>query len=557
MLRSARSSLAIVTVMLLAACDSDLLAPNRSLSSRGVSARAAAPSLWASASSPQQIVLTWTDNSRSETGWEVQKSTAGEAGPFSVLASLPANATTHTDDGLTTATSYCYRVRSFKRVGNRTTFDSFFNLACATTLGPPPARTGVDAIPRNSSVIDVRWTDLRSTEQSFRVERSSSSAGPWEVAAVLSYGSSAYTDFSRAAEAQICYRVVAVNQYGETASGSDCTVPPRGVANIAAASANAQSIDVTWTDASNVEEGYDVERSLDAVQFIAIATLLANASSYHDASVAPDTRYWYRVRARKDGGYSDFSSHVFAAAASGPPQAAVLNDAFPAGSTNAFVQWSTSSVTTGGFRIERSTDGQATWTTASTVPATERTFVDGERVPETQVCYRVFASNAAGESAASNVECTVPPARPTEVRLDNSSGYAVATWNDNSNVEDGFYIMYWVCNDWDGCWYNEGYIGPNVTGVNLGYGYGVYFDIYAVSDGGWSDYGTWAEGTEATLMAGARLVTLPANSAGSARIERPCAVSPTRSGSPLMSLPQGRRPAVQPSLKARPGVCRQ
>src|SRR5687767_1030418 len=133
MSKVARSLPAIL--MVLAACDSDVVSPNRSLARTDVAARAATTASLAASGTPQtQIALSWADNSRSEAGWEVQRSTSGAAGPFTVLASLAANTAAHNDAGLTPTTTYCYRVRSFKRNGARTTYDAFSNSACTATL---------------------------------------------------------------------------------------------------------------------------------------------------------------------------------------------------------------------------------------------------------------------------------------------------------------------------------------------------------------------------------------------------------------------------------------
>ncbi|WP_151771514.1 glycosyl hydrolase family 8 [Streptomyces abyssomicinicus] len=77
----------------------------------------AAPS--APAASPNgagKITLTWSDNSTNETGFRVERRTGG--GSWAALASPAANATTHTDSGLTAGTAYTYRVRATNAAGD-------------------------------------------------------------------------------------------------------------------------------------------------------------------------------------------------------------------------------------------------------------------------------------------------------------------------------------------------------------------------------------------------------------------------------------------------------
>ncbi|HEV8398318.1 MAG TPA: hypothetical protein VGQ18_00620 [Gemmatimonadales bacterium] len=85
-----------------------------------------------------RIDVSWQDNSNNETGFEVQRSTAGAV--FVVLALTGAGVINYSDAGLTSATQYCYKVRAFQTNGRRTTYSSFSATACATT--PPPPQPG-------------------------------------------------------------------------------------------------------------------------------------------------------------------------------------------------------------------------------------------------------------------------------------------------------------------------------------------------------------------------------------------------------------------------------
>lgn len=490
MSRSARFSFLVCASVLLAGCDAGVLAPNRDMSSQAVAARAVSPTFSTWPVSASQISMSWPDNARNELGWEVHRSTTGASGSFSLLASLPTNSTDYSNTGLAPLTEYCYKARSFKKNGANTAFAAFTNVACSTTFAPPPAPSGVSAVPRPDA-IDVSWTDNASTEQAIRLEHAAVPAGPWAVAATLSYNTTSYVDYNRPIEQQVCYRVIATNAYGESApSNVDCTAPPQTPSNNAA-SANGQGIDVTWTDASNVEDGYEVQHALDDFVWSVIADLPAGASSYQHAAVATDVRHWYRVRAKKDGGFSDFSGQVWAAVASRAPDAPTMGGVNPSGSTRAAVYWSGLNSLTTELRFERSTDGQASWVNAGTSSVDNNPFLDDGRTPESEVCYRVFARNSFGESVPSGVDCTRPPAHPTNVSaVGRDDGTTLVTWTDNSNVEEGFDV--WFIN----CWYDYecfyDFRSVNANGTSIVLGPQEYFDaVYAFSDGGYSDVGTW------------------------------------------------------------------
>lgn len=88
--------------------------------------------LGATAVSPTQINLGWTDNSINETGFKIERSPDGSTG-WSNIASLGLNVTTYADTGLSPETTYYYRVYAQNHSGD----SSFTNVANATTLAVP------------------------------------------------------------------------------------------------------------------------------------------------------------------------------------------------------------------------------------------------------------------------------------------------------------------------------------------------------------------------------------------------------------------------------------
>ena len=83
--------------------------------------------LGAVALSSSQIGLSWTDNANNETGFQIQRSNNGVS--FTLIASVGANVTAYTNNGLTAGTTYYYRVRAFNASGN----SAVSNVASATT----------------------------------------------------------------------------------------------------------------------------------------------------------------------------------------------------------------------------------------------------------------------------------------------------------------------------------------------------------------------------------------------------------------------------------------
>lgn len=91
----------------------------------------------AAALNSTNVTLGWTDTSTTEDGFLLERSTSSTFLPAASVVSitLPANATTHVDTGLTANTTYYYRVAA----GNGAGLSPYSNTASATTIANPPA----------------------------------------------------------------------------------------------------------------------------------------------------------------------------------------------------------------------------------------------------------------------------------------------------------------------------------------------------------------------------------------------------------------------------------
>ena len=76
---------------------------------------------------------------------------------------------------------------------------------------------------------------------------------------------------------------------------------------------SAGSLQLTWTDNSHDENGFDIERKVETSgEFWLLATLPANQNSYTDTNLANGTTYCYRVRAFNSIGGSPYSNEACA-----------------------------------------------------------------------------------------------------------------------------------------------------------------------------------------------------------------------------------------------------
>ncbi|MDH5367794.1 MAG: T9SS type A sorting domain-containing protein [Cyclobacteriaceae bacterium] len=69
-----------------------------------------------------------------------------------------------------------------------------------------------------------------------------------------------------------------------------------------------QGVLVTWEDKSNLEEGQLFYRSTNGGNFVLLADLASDVTSYLDTNILPDSTYVYQVKAYSAVRYSDFST---------------------------------------------------------------------------------------------------------------------------------------------------------------------------------------------------------------------------------------------------------
>ncbi len=147
---------------------------------------------------------------------------------------------------------------------------------------------------------------------------------------------------------------------GSDTSNSDFAITPPGIPPVAPSGLNATAascnrIDLTWTDNSDNEDGFKIERKELGGTYTEIKTLSTNITSYSDTGLNPDTTYYYRVRAYNSYGYSDYSNETNATTKpAGTAPSKPLNLTGIANSTSEIsLTWTDNSGNEDGFKLER------------------------------------------------------------------------------------------------------------------------------------------------------------------------------------------------------------
>jgi hypothetical protein len=93
---------------------------------------------------------------------------------------------------------------------------------------------------------------------------------------------------------------------------ADNDQPPPGPPTVTVTAVTASQIDLTWNDPTTDEEGFEIERSTDNLNFAQIATVSANVTNYSNTGLKASTTYYYRVRASHGNGDSAYSNSASA-----------------------------------------------------------------------------------------------------------------------------------------------------------------------------------------------------------------------------------------------------
>ena len=503
--------LAVLLQGLVTACD--VTAPVDSRSGNGMvpadaSRTVSASGLSATPVSWSEIDISWA-GSPSASGYQVFLSTNGAAGGYVLIATTGATARSYPNTGLTGSTQYCYQVRSFKVAGKNTNYSAYVGPVCATTLAPPVvAPSETDVVPEGSGV-RVKWKDNSADENGFQIERSNAATGPWTAAGTAP--ANAISVFLYAPMEQLsCFRVIAFNTAGPSQpSTPDCTTLPAYPSGLSAKALDLQSITLTWTDNSAVEDGYKVLRVEEGSSVESeIATLPPNAVTYgtvtyRDASVRTDIAYTYRVLAMKDGGYSsssNWATGVVSTTAPGTPswfQVAYYVDTEGYGWNYLSFYWDDlASTNEDGFRVEYSADGSGGWSEYLTTDANANSTYQAFSVydpPPPGGCYHVIAFNTVGRSNPSSNSCIEPGVVPTDLVATAAGQQSIdLTWTDNASLEIGYVVVRTTVEGE----YTEKKLDKNVTyfqDTNLTSGQEYWYYVAAVyQGGGWSDISNYA-----------------------------------------------------------------
>jgi hypothetical protein len=271
----------------------------------------AAPSgLTAEADSSKSIELSWIDNSNNESGFEIWRSSSASS-QFELLTSVESNVTRYTDNSLSANTQYWYKVRAYIASGN--IYSNYSNSAASVTT-VPNAPTNLSYTRPSSTLINLTWLDNSNNESGFKVERKIGTDGPWLEIATLSQNITSYSISAANTGTQYFYRIKAFNTVYNSRSYSNeleiSTGIPSAPSSLHAQALSASQVQLSWTDNSNNELGFLIERRQPNGAYKEISRTGPNTTRFIDNGLSRNQQYFYRIRAYNNNGSSPYSDVI-------------------------------------------------------------------------------------------------------------------------------------------------------------------------------------------------------------------------------------------------------
>jgi Predicted peptidase len=315
--------------------------------------------LVATALSSKSIQLNWTDNSNNETGFELYRATSVE-GPFDIIGTAPANTTVYIDSTASAGTTYYYKMKAVGQSGE-SDFDSN-----GPGIGYDYYEVSLSALPNFNQLIPVKSgrsenitiaPRLRNDNFAFRWRGTINFpvAGTYTFYTASDDGSKLYVNntlvvdndglhgtqersgtFTVNTPGRYPIEVGFFEQGGDEvmntyisgpglskqaipaawlgeplASATTLPLPgtPAAPSNLVAVGASENSIQLSWTDNSNDESGFEIYRAAsENGNYILLDSVGANTNSYTNTGLVANAVFYYKVRAFNLGGNSPFSN---------------------------------------------------------------------------------------------------------------------------------------------------------------------------------------------------------------------------------------------------------
>jgi hypothetical protein len=281
-------------------------------------------------------------------------------------------------------------------------------VAAAPTQTPAPRRVrprkvtspvDLTALPVSTSQINLSWTNNSDNVTGLYVERSRSPKGPWKRVINVPANAASCANAGLAAATTYYYRVMANNSpYSNVVSATTLSgATDRSPGNLSAIATSSNQIDLSWSDNAGDVTGFKIERceGKGCSNFIEIASVAANATSYQNTDLNALTSYSYRIRAYKEG-----SHYAYSKTASATTSRSTVPPSVPKGLVANAVSSSQINLNWNSEAVDSRAAGYNVYQYGERIGSTAGTSYTVKRLtPNTQYCYSVLAFDHAGNTS--------------------------------------------------------------------------------------------------------------------------------------------------------------
>ncbi len=361
------------------------------------------------------VTIKWEDTSDDESGFEIYRNDL-------LIATVPANTTTYTDNNVSGGEEYLYTVKAVNEAGKSEGVS--LSVQVPEEISIPKAPSDLNATEITSDSVTLKWSDNSDDETGFKILRDG------EVIATLDENTTEYTDENLSSNTTYTYIVVAINEGGESESDpisvttKEKIVELSAPANLTFANITPHSVTLIWEDTSDNETGFKILRDGEL-----IATVDENVTEYTDDNLTAAKEYEYQVIAT-NGEVDSPAVSAKVKTDSGVPGEVTGLKAKSEGYESVILTWNDLPDETG-FKILR--DGEV----IATLDENTTEYTDENLSPDTEYEYEVVAFNDYGDSKPAKIKIkTGEDPAMTYVR------YLYNTVLDREPEEEG--LKYWT-----------------------------------------------------------------------------------------------------------------
>ncbi len=339
-----------------------------------------------------------------------------------------------------------------------------------------PSDLIITRISDKSKSFNLFWDDLASNESKYELWRQDGINNAFVRIKELAANTISTNDVVNSDYINYGYKVRAVNGFGN--SDFSNIVYSSGVpggdapTNLKGEVLGASTVQLTWDDNSDTEDGFILERTNPATEkFERLVVLPRNTKEYFDTDLSPLTTYRYKVASFKSSSVSPYSNIVTVSTYSDDvPAPSNLIATYQPLKKAVVINWNDNTFLETGTIVERKETINGEFIVIGNTSSDVNTYYDSLIVKNQLYYYRArFTTTEGFKTKYSNVDTAfvydAPPIVPTNLKITKFSDTTYSLWwNDNSTDEEGFELWRKAGNTGNYVLHKE--LHPNTTAFN-------------------------------------------------------------------------------------------